>query len=162
MKLIDVVIPDPSSFFLIARDKHVYILNYSNINIDFHPRISFDSDGNRHETQTPTVTYEIKLNGENAADLSKLFNSSYKHITQTKETLAYIKNYKFKVKVTAMPRQLFPTYLKDNSLSPQDIKVELCLDEVGFDDFFKSIDISYSKYATSNSDFISRFELMDI
>lgn len=164
MKLIDVIIPDPSSFFLVVGNHKVYMSRYNDINISFKPQVSFDANGERHETENPTITYNMALTAENANKLSDLFDSDFSQIIQTRETLAYINTFKFKVKVTVVPGRLHYNRSSDGSISMMIdfVKVELYLDKMGFEDFFKSIDTSYSKYIELQSDFISRFELMDI
>lgn len=164
MKLIDIIIPDPSVFFLIAGDKHVFISKYYDINISFSSRISFASDGTKMETQSPTITYIVGVDNDNGQKLGKLFNKDYLGLTQTRQTVAYLGAYAFKAFVSAQPNLINPSSRVRLSHSGFDgkVKIELHLDGMGFDDFFSNIEKSYPQYEKIHSDFISRFELMDI
>lgn len=169
MNLIEVLLPDPKDFFIFNKDRQkAYIMGYNHINIDFLPQISY-VNGERRETEQPTIYYTIYMDNDEKAKLSSLFNNEFGNLWQTKdcyigmnsrtERVVGSNEYIFKGRISAVPSFLSTTM--DNTVLPKlkEIKVSLCLDNVGIASLYKEIDESYDEYYKTNE--IDRFELMD-
>ncbi len=170
MNLIEVLMPDPNDFFVFTKNRErAYISGYNNINIDFLPQLSY-RNGNRESTIQPTIFYTVFMSNENKLKLATLFNSEFSDLWQTKdchigiksktEKIVGSKEYIFKGRISAVQSFLKSTISNEMIPKLKEIKISLCLDNVGVGSLYKEVNASYKEYYENNE--ISRFELMEM
>ncbi len=171
MNLVEVLLPTPRDFWVYTKDRQkVHIMGYNNITIDFSPQISY-VNGERDETKNPTIFYTVYMDYENRIILSSLFKEEFKDVYQTSDCYIGIKSrtekevgdseeYVFKGRVSAIPASLNAAIARSMIPTLKEIKISLCLDNVGVDALYKEFTKSYEEYYKNNE--ISRFELMEI
>lgn len=170
MNLIEVLMPTPNDFFVFTANREkAYIQGYNHINIDFLPQISY-VNGERNNTTQPTIFYTVFMSNENKLKLFTLFNNEFNDLWQTKDCYVGIKSktervvgsneYIFKGRISAVPS--FLKSATSNTMIPRlkEIKISLCLDNVGVGSLYKEVNSSYEEYYKNNE--ISRFELMEM
>ena len=110
------------------------------------------------------------MKNEDKLTMARLFNNEFSDLWQTvdchigiqskKPKVVGCTEYIFKGRVSAVPN--FLTSTTSNMMIPRlkEIKISLCLDNVGVDSLYQEASASYEEYYNNND--ISRFELMEM
>jgi len=159
MDLLQVIVPDPNSFYIeLKNGERVGIVKYSKINIDFSERVEY-RNGDKNVTRYPIITYYIKMNDKEkeklAISLFDIDNFKYSGVVRTFPSLIVVgdNKYKFKVFITAAADSRWRAVDENKVNLSEWVKVELRLEHTNIN-LFGNIDDEYEK--------ISRYEILDL
>ena len=155
MDLLQVIIPEPTYFFiLLPDDEEIRVDYYSKIDINFCNRVVF-KDGKRIDVRSPLITYRVVLDDISKGQLRKLFvnaNTSNMCTIQTRRARIMVgkDQYIFNVDISAIPDM--GTYFSLDDIQ-NSVEINLKLEDTTIS-LFDRAEEAYEKYR--------RFEILDL